>query len=202
MSCQHHIARISSNIGDYVTKIQNCLWIVVGVVVAHFGLSHIYIKFAKLWKKRHQSRKKKTRSIKQKWIMLICSIHKNFYRSLFFVFDSLQCLQQLIWKNRPVYPLILHPWKPKATSPHRKIEFLCAKPLCKYRIGQLSSSQGISYGKPSGAAHSSSRVTMSFSCNETCRLFFIFHFVRCTTFLNNNAKIIRNNPCSTQWKLL
>lgn len=118
------------------------------------------------------------------------------------LFDSLECPQQLIWNHRSVYPLILHPWKPKVTSPHRKIEFLCPNPICKYRIGQLSCSQGVSYGKPSGAAHSRSRVTMSFSCEAFCGLFFILHFVRCTTFLNNNAKIIGNHPCSTQQKLL
>lgn len=132
--------------------------------------------------------KKKPRSIKQKWIVLIFSIHKNFYRSLFFVFDSFECLKQLIWNNRPIYPLIVHPWKPKATSPHRKNELLCANPLCKDQIGQLSSSQGISYGKPSGAAHSTSRVSMSFSCEASCGLVLILHFLRCTTFLNNNAK--------------
>lgn len=172
------------------------------VVVAHFGLSHIYIKFTKLWRTRHRSRKKKPRSIKQKWIVLICSIHKKFYRSLFFVLFFLECLERLIWNNKPVYPLILHPWKPKVTTPPRKIEFLCASLLCNDWIGQLPSSQGISYGKPSDAAHSTSSVSMSFSCEITCGLVLIFCFLRCTTFLNNNAEIIRNHPCSTQWKLL
>lgn len=102
---------------------------------------------------------------------------KKFLQIFIFVFDSLECLQQLTWNNRPVYPLILHPWKPKAIASYREADFLCAKPLCKYRIGQLSSSQGISYGKPSGDAHSTSRVTRSFSCEESCGLFFIFHFV-------------------------
>lgn len=68
--------------------------------VAHFGLSHIEIKFVKFWRTRYQSRKKRPGSIKQKSILLICSTRKKFCRCLFFAFDSLKCLQQLIWDQQ------------------------------------------------------------------------------------------------------
>lgn len=86
--------------------------------VARFGLSHIYIKFVKLWRERHQSQKKRPGRIKQKWIVLICSTRKKFYGPLFFAFNSLAFLQQLIRDQQTVYPLVLHTWKPKATSSH------------------------------------------------------------------------------------
>lgn len=130
--------------------------------VAHFCLSHIYIKFVKLWMARQQSRKKEAVNSAN-----LIKMQKALQTFIFCIWYFTVFLAILPGPTDLFILLFYTPENPKQLNHTEIMELPLCEAICKYSNGQLSFSQGISSKKTSVRQR-------RFSCEESYGLVWWF----------------------------